>query len=201
MTKLASAIEALPPDSVDGDLRSEHLAFTTSAIMQSVAALEADSWEVINHGPRRHLGSSPENSEAISKIAPLAEILEGLDALKRYSAVFHLLGKQPLDQGAQPWQDTQLLIRLRNEITHYKSRSGTEMSQAKLFVALQSKPAQRPPFWPEQGMNFFPLHCLGSERAAWAVLTTQALINTVYKRLEVKSPLAGYPESWFSIRD
>lgn len=198
MATLASAIEARPIDSIDSDLRSEHLAFTSSAVMQSVAALEADSWEVVNHGPGHHLGTSPANSEAIARIEPLAEILESVDALRRYSAILHLLSKPSLDKGAQPWQDAKLLIRLRNEITHYKSRSGAEMDRAALYSALKSKSAWGPPFWPEKGVNFFPLQCLGAQRAVWAVRTTVALITAVYERFGVKSPLAGYPESWSS---
>jgi hypothetical protein len=199
MTKMAATIEALPTDSVDSDMRSEHFAFTSAAIMQSAAALEADSWEVLNHGPGHHLGSSTKNADAVARIEPLAETLEALDALKRYSAVLHLLGKESLDRGAQPWQDAQLLIRLRNEITHYKSRSGLEMDRAALFKALKSSPARRPSFWPEKGVNFFPLQCLGAERAAWSVRTVLSLVTLVYARLETKSPFDGYPESWFSV--
>jgi hypothetical protein len=198
MSRAAKAIEDRPAEAVDGDLRSEHLGYTSSAIMQSVAAIEADSWEVLNYGPGHHLGSSERNSNDAAFIAPLAETLESLDAIKRYTAVLHLLGRSAVDLGAQPWQDTQLLIRLRNEITHYKSRSGGEMDRAKLFSALKSQRFSRPPFWPERGMNFFPLHCLSAERAAWAVNTAHAVISDVYERFDVRSPLAGYPDGWFS---
>ena len=197
MVRLAQAIEARPPEAIDGEQRSEHLGFTSGAVMQSVAALEADSWEVINYGPGHHLGSSEANSQAMTIIEPLAETLEGLDPLKRYAAALHLLGKAPFDRGAQPWQDAQLLIRLRNEITHYKSRSGAEMDRAKLFSALKAKAIPQPPFWPERGVNFFPLQCLSAERAAWAVRTTIDVLSEVYERLNVRSPLAGYPEGWF----
>lgn len=199
MTRLARDIEARRPETVDADMRSEHLGFTSSAVMQSVAALEADSWEVLNYGPGHHMGSSESNSNAMAIIDPLSETLENLDALKRYAAVIHLLGKPAFDRGAQPWQDAQLLIRLRNEITHYKSRSGAEMDRASLYAALIAKATPRPPFWPERGMNFFPLHCFSAARAAWAVTTTMSLISAVYARLEVQSPLSNYPENWFNV--
>lgn len=197
MVRLAEAIEARPPEAIDGEQRSEHLGFTSGAVMQSVAALEADSWEVINYGPGHHLGSSEANSQALAIIEPLAETLEGLDPLKRYAAALHLLGKPALDRGAQPWQDAQLLVRLRNEITHYKSHSGAEMDRTKLFNALRAKAIPQPPFWPERGVNFFPLQCLSAARAACAVSTTIAILSDVYERLNIRSPLAGYPDSWF----
>lgn len=198
MTRLAYKIEAQTPESVDADLRSEHLGFTTSAIMQSVAALEADSWEVLNYGPAHHLGSSEANTIATTFIQPLSETLERLDALERYAAAIHLLRKSALDRGGQPWQDTQLLIRLRNEITHYKSLSGSEMDSAKLYATLKAQKSPKPPFWPETGVNFFPLQCLSAARAEWAVRTACGLMEAVYERFQIRSPLAGYSQNWFT---
>ncbi len=199
MTRRAYEIERRTPESVDADLRSEHLGYTSSAIMQSVAALEADSWEVINNGPAHHLGSSENNSVAIAFLQPLSATLERLDGIQRYAAALHLLGKPALDKGAQPLQDTQLLIRLRNEITHYKSRSGSEMASAKLYESLRNKNFPKPPFWPATGVNLFPLQCLSASCADWAVRTAFTLMNAVYARFEVKSPFAGYPMHWFTV--
>jgi len=69
----------------------------------------------------------------------------------------------------------------------------------KLFAAMKAKALPIPPFWPERGMNFFPLHCLSAPRAAWAVRTSVALVTSVYESLGVQSPLAGYPPESFSV--
>jgi hypothetical protein len=48
------------------------------------------------------------------------------------------------DRGTQPWQDADLLVRLRNELVHYKSKWGQEMEKLKLSSLKQLHPC--PPF-------------------------------------------------------
>jgi hypothetical protein len=112
----------------------------------------------------------------------------------RYATVLHLLGKAPIDAGAQSLENASLAVRLRNEIVHYKSRWGVDLDRAKLFVSLQAKAHRRPPFQPASGMNFFPHHCLSANCAAWAVESCAAFINLFYSHLGVQSPLAAYTD-------
>lgn len=52
----ARDIEALPPETVRGEMISEHRGLVCSAIMQCVAALESEADEICTHGPGAHLG-------------------------------------------------------------------------------------------------------------------------------------------------
>jgi hypothetical protein len=58
----------------------------------------------------------------------------------------HLLHKAPLGKGEQPWQGMAILIKLRNEITHYKSQWGQQMERKDLFnpVSMRSRFAALP---------------------------------------------------------
>ncbi|MBK8178535.1 MAG: hypothetical protein IPK67_06525 [Planctomycetes bacterium] len=180
--------------------RALHLGCVTAAIMQSVAALEADIWDVLNHGPGHHLGSNVVDASARELLLPAAEAIDRQELLTRYSLVLHLLGRQPMDPGAEPWQGAALLVRLRNEITHYKSRWGSKRNQEKFFTTLQTKIRRPPSFVPDLGVNFFPLQCLSAERAAWAVETTDAYISVFYVALGIRSPLMPRSPKEFSPR-
>ena len=154
-------------DSAGGEaLRAKHRACVCAAIMQASAALEADLAEVVMHGPSSYMGSNGTDAEARDFLKPLAEQIDRLPLLEGFKTVLHLLKKPALDLGGPPAQDATLLIRLRNEITHYKSLLGQEMEGKKLFSALEHKRFAPPPF--AGNSNFFPHRLLGAECAKWA---------------------------------
>jgi hypothetical protein len=144
-----------------------HRGYVIGAIMQGTAALEAEIWEVKVYGPGHHLGSNGIDFQALDLLAPLADVIDGEKVLDRYRLVLHLLKKEPLDPGGQPWQDAALVVRLRNELVHYKSRWGEELERSALIRALQSKKHPKPPFIADAA-NFFPHACLGATCATWA---------------------------------
>jgi hypothetical protein len=176
----------------DEQTRTEHRGLVTAAIMQSAAAVEAESAEVLRHGPGHHLGSNGVDTASRDFLAPLAEMIDRQqEPLERYQVILHLLHKAPLGRGEQPWQDMAILIKLRNQITHYKSQWGQQMEGKDLFKSLQNLRLKKPPFIPTN-TNFFPHQCLGAGCAAWSVRTAVKFINVFYERLGVRSPLTAY---------
>ncbi|MFO0802822.1 MAG: hypothetical protein U0791_06830 [Gemmataceae bacterium] len=161
--------------------------------MQSVAALEAESWELARYGPGHHLGSNGVDARAQAFLQPLAEMLDRLGVLDRFAKLLHLLEKPPLDRGSQPSQNADLLVKLRNELTHYKSMWGQEAERSRLFASLKILGLAKPSFVLDGG-NFFPRECLSAACAAWAVRTAVSYLNAVYERLGIESPLARYRE-------
>jgi hypothetical protein len=92
----------------------------------------------------------------------------------------------------QPWQDMTTLVRLRNELVHYKSKWGEQMSQEK-FIS-KTLPGLRltlPPFV-DSGSNYFPHLLLGAACAAWSVRTAVAFLDTFYERMGIESRLKPY---------
>ena len=189
----AAAIEATEGIGAGDPSLVEHIGYVAAAVMQSVTALEAESWEITSHGPGHHLGSNGIDVNAQAFLQPLAEMIDGLGVLERYATMLHLLRKPPLDRGAQPSQDADLLVKLRNELTHYKSIWGRESERRKLFTSLKQLNHPRPSFVADGG-NFFPRECLSAACAAWAVRTAVSYLNAVYERLGIETPLARYGE-------
>jgi hypothetical protein len=190
-TALARAIEEQPIGGVDEDSRSDHLAYVAGAVMQSCAAIEAEIAEVVEHGPGHHLGSNGLDQEGLKFLQPLADAIDGQSALDRYQLVLHLLRKAQFDNGGEPFQSTALLVRLRNAITHYRSKWGPDMDEEKLFKSMRHLRLARPPFIPEN-TNFFPHQCLGADCAAWAVRTAAAFIDDFYVKMGIASPLVAH---------
>ena len=76
--------------------------------MQSTAALECEVWEVTVYGPGHHLGSNGTDDEARDFLAPIAEVIDSQSVLERYQMVLHLLKRNSLNRGGQPWQDASI---------------------------------------------------------------------------------------------
>ncbi len=105
-----------------------------------------------------------------------------------YKTILHLLGKPPFDEGAQPWQGMTTLVRVRNELVHYKSKWGKEMDRVKLFKTLEQLRLATPPFV-HPNTVFFPHKFIGAASAAWAVRTAVAFVNGFYDRMGIESRL------------
>jgi hypothetical protein len=194
-TRRAHEIENYHVDTVDEEMRAEHLSYVSSAVMQSVAALEAEISEVILHGPGHHLGSNGLDVAARDFLRPLVDLVDKQPTIKRYEIVLHLLKKPAIDRGGQIYENADLLIRLRNELIHYKSQWGPEMDQLKLFNRLQRLGLEKPSFVsPEPQTNFFPHRCMSASLASWSVMAAVAYINDFYKNLGIKSPLKPYAD-------
>jgi len=184
----AADIEANHSGTLSEPLRSEHRGFVSTAIMQCAAALETEAHEICAYGPASYQGSI---GKAQRLLAPLADFIDDQDTLTRYRIIFHILQIPVLDSDREPFQSAQLVIRLRNEITHYKSRWGEEMSRSKLFRALEEL-RHKPPSFTQPNQNFFPHRCLGAECGVWAVRSTVAFLDEVYRALGVTSRFEPY---------
>ena len=184
----------------DEQTLTEHRGLVTAAIMQSAAAIEAESAEVLTHGPGHHLGSNGVDTASRDFLAPLAELIDRQQSpLQRYETILHLLHKVPLRRGEQPWQDTAILIQLRNQIAHYKSQWGQQIEGKDLFKSLRNLRLKKPSFIISTNTNFFPHQCLSAECAAWSVRTAVKFINVFYERLEVRSPLSAFMGQFQSV--
>jgi hypothetical protein len=170
---------------------SDHRAFVVGAVVQCAAALEAEIAEVVRHGPGHQLGSDGIDAVARAFLEPLGDVIEGESTLRQYEVVLHLLKRPGMDRGTFPFQPAALLIRLRNELIHYKSKWGPEMESEGLFTALQQLGFEKPPF-ESPTTNFFPHRCLSASLASWSVMSTVAFIDGFYSRLGVQSSLKPY---------
>jgi hypothetical protein len=139
------------------------------------------------YGPGHHLGSTGTDANARRFLQPLAEIIDDQSALDRYNIILHLLGKDRLDKD----QDMQLLVRLRNELIHYKSKWDKDMDKKKFFKSLRHLRLAKPSFIATNAL-FFPHQFLSAACAAWSVRTAVAFLNRFYDHIKITSPLQPY---------
>ena len=99
-------------------------AYVASTLFSSVAFLEALANEMFADAAQPgggHLSSLPE--AAIALIAELGETeaVQKAPVLSKFDLLLRGAGKVPLPKSGAPYQVTATLIRLRNEIVHYKA--------------------------------------------------------------------------------
>lgn len=187
----ARSLEDANPESASEEVVAEHRAYVVGAVMQCSAALEAEIAEVVMHGPGHQLGTNGIDAAAHAYLEPLADVFENPPILRKYEIVLHLLRRPPLDPGAVPYQSAALLIRLRNELVHYKSKVGPEMDRQALFTSLRQLGFARTPF-ESPSTNFFPHHVLSASLASWSVTAAVGLMTEFYAKLGMESPLTPY---------
>lgn len=195
----AGAIEDGYVGGISDQQWADHRGFVSTAIMQCAAALETEAHEICTYGPGSHLGSGHTDEEAKKFLNPLADVVDAQETLSRYRLILHVLKKQGLEPGHDPYQSAALVVRLRNEITHYKSHWDDKMARSSLLRSLEALRHKPPPFT-VSGHTFFPHRCLSAQCGAWAVKSTIAFLDKVYEQLGVPSRFNGVRERLVVVR-
>jgi hypothetical protein len=168
-------------------LKSSHLGAVTSAVFHAVAAIESETWAITHHGPGHQFGSNHNDPAPLMLLIRHVQELDAANVLDRTDRILELLGRPAFRRGAQPYQDARLLVRLRNELVHYKSRWDHEMTSDRLQRGLQSMRFPVPRF--RRGSSVaFPHLLLGAGAAAWAEATAKAFLDELYKLLGGRRP-------------
>lgn len=171
--------------------RVRHLGLSTSAVFHSYAALEAEMWSVLNHGPGHHLGSNGIDLTAVDVLKPFIPLLDREDVLRKSQMILHILRKPSMPPGHGVTQDLRILARVRNELIHYKSHWNREMTEEALVRGLRSKNFIVPPFRRDAPV-YFPLQVLGASCAAWCVQTAFDFLRVFYAQLGIHRPLGKF---------
>ena len=117
--------------------------------------------------------------------------------LRKYETALVLLGKLPLESDRNPSQDAGLLVKLRNDLVHYKPEWIAEERAAVAavqkpdiwFSRLSERFASNPLAHPS--MPYYPSGMLGHGCAAWSVQTALAFSRAFYERAGIR-----YPYRW-----
>jgi hypothetical protein len=191
-THRAWDIEAGPTPSADLDL--QHRAQVAGAVIQSVAAPEAEIFEVAVYGPGHHQGSNGIDQEGLKRLRPLARAIKAetrTPVLCQYEQALCLLEtKTEMLRGDPPYQDAHALVRLRNSLVHYQSRWSTDEAVTKLLAHFERYHLKPPPFRPSTSTPLLLL--LGASCASWAVLSSRTFVDTFYRILGITNPLTAY---------
>lgn len=179
------AVEAYARNHPAGPINM-HLSYTTGSIVLSCAAVEARINELFVEATE---GGAPLKQRVLSRLS------KGEKVLDRYQVALLGACKDPFDPGAQPYQDVQLLFRLRNYLLHFEPKWGkAQMEKGQmekgvyktLREGLRSKNLHENPLvdpdWP-----YLPMRCMSYDCARWAARTAYAFVHEFLERMGLRN--------------
>jgi hypothetical protein len=114
--------------------QTRHRAFVTGAIMSAVAGLESSINELFLMAQRKDTTNFPNQEPRVMELlATLWESSEGASILDKYQIALVSANRERFDKGAQPFQDADLVVKLRNTLVHYKPELDLEPNSAQNF--------------------------------------------------------------------
>jgi hypothetical protein len=198
LSRMCGELEASPPTPTAQELVPGHKAYALSSLFSTVAFLEALVNEVIGGAGDDELplvkGLAPSNRSAISD---LQDFLDRASLLDRVQLVLVLAGKEHFDRGRSPFQNAQLVVKLRNALVHYKPswRGGgvpaSPQGEEERLVATLSGKFPLSPFFAETGNPFFPDHCLSHGCTSWTWNSILGFADEFCSRLAIEPPYSG----------
>jgi len=171
---------------------NEHRNFVTGAIFSAVAFLEA----VVNECLKDIVDGQPSYSTVINDdirrcMAAVWDLTEDenrstFKVLEKYELVLRCCGKDDFKEGAQPYQDANFVIRLRNKLMHYKTATHNVGDEEDKFSrGLSARFVGNRLLADLENVVFFPDLCLSSGCAQWAVQSVKNLADEFFQRLGV----------------
>lgn len=171
--------------------------FVTTSVFHSVAFLEALANELMascDLEPYLARVISRLSGEQISRLAALWRAgADRLAVMSKFQIILGVLDRQQLDPGRQPYQDAYLVVRLRNDLVHYKP----ELIERDLGTPGELKhwlggKFEGNPFVPTDVAGLLDWY-LGAGCAVWAVRSCLAFADDFYSRLGVTPLYAEAP--------
>jgi len=200
---LAQTVENAPGEQTRFDIK--HRAYVTNSVFSAVAFLEAAINELYQDAADNHESYikelDPDSKRLMSDFWQFTEERNrsAFNLLDKYQIALTLLRKQQFDPGQLPYQDAAFVVKLRNELVHFKPQSLGGDVEHKLARQLRGKfPENR--LMDGSGNPWFPDKCLGHGCAEWAVTSVSNLadeffatinVEPNYQRIEFKPPPEG----------
>ena len=140
----------------------EILSFCIATVLTSVASLESYANEIFFDYHRNF----PEVREAL--VISLLDSISKMPILDKFDLALVMRNVEALDKGAGPYQDVDVLIKLRNALIHFSPEwESSQDLHAKLSAKLRGR-FQASPFLQESA-PLFPKRWASSGCAKWAV--------------------------------
>lgn len=177
---LESSVQA-----VTDNHQSQHRAYVTSAILSSVAFLEASINELYYSACNKDLTALPNfDLHMFDLFAQFWEDVETYPILNKYQVALALAGKSRFDPGGSPYQEAESLVKLRDCLVHYKPEWDDERGRhQKLESRLKGKFPLNPLV--AKAALWFPHRCLSAGCAAWSAETARKFSDEFCSRLAI----------------
>lgn len=168
----------------------EHRAYVTGSIFSAVGFLEAAINELYQDVADAHEGYVASLDVDCKRImSEFWDRTEGrnrsyVSLLDKYQNALTFLRKQQFKSGQKPYQDAALVVKLRNELVHYKPRSLGGDTEHTLARQLRGKFDDNV-LMTVSGNPWFPDKCLGHGCADWSVRSVFDFANDFFARIGV----------------
>jgi len=169
----------------DEDGKPKHRVYVVGAGVLAVMGLEACINEIyldaVDGSTQKLPGLDKREKALLAEWWPQVEMQP---ILLKYQHALLLLGKPPLSKGANPYQDADSLIRLRNALTHYKPEWDDSLD---VHADLESRLTGKFDLNPLSTTSnlWFPHQCLGVGCAKWAVSTAEEFVRAFCEHLGI----------------
>lgn len=181
------------------ELFSQHRAYVTGSILSSAFFLEAAINELFSD-------TVESNSEVIKNLNSttvqlMAEMWRlgvprtaNFNILQKYQIALTLAQKPLFEPGAPPYQDINLIVKLRNDLVHFEPESSKHPSSDdfgpddihRYEKMLSGKFSDNP--LTGQGNPYYPAKCLGHGCAEWAVNSSVKFTDDFFSRIDLIRP-------------
>ncbi|RBY76881.1 hypothetical protein DQ239_11830 [Blastococcus sp. TF02-09] len=180
----------------------EHRTYAMTAVLSAVAFLEALVNETYDdaHDTQHDSGRiAALDGRARGLMAAFWQATRGRDryvgVLDKYRMALLFAGAPPFDQGANPYQDAELLIRLRNELVHFRPTWHEQGVPDKFGDKLAERFAPSGLLPANDGSPWIT-RALGAGGAAWAYNTCKAFADAWTDRLGIARAYEADLAAW-----
>jgi len=181
----------------DENILFEHRAYVSSAIILSVAFLEATVNELIHDisddetRSLKYRGNSSPFIQNLANVSELSSMIRNVrETLEKYNKMLELAQFSPFVRGSRPYQQASDVIKLRNELVHYKlvpqlaGANKVPIQSAHFIEKMMRKKFPENPLT-GKGNPYFPDKCLGHGCAEWTVKSTMQFTDAFYSKIKM----------------
>jgi len=169
----------------------KHRIYSTNAILSIVAFMEAAINElyqdIFDNYDANTRSIADEIHDAMRLVWVRTEISSKSfsSTLEKYQEVLNYLRKKPFPKGKGIFQDVKLIIKLRNQLTHYKPMSKQSQDTDDLDRALKNK-FRHNKLMEKSDNPFFPDKCLGFGCINWSINTAKGFTDEFFSRISIE---------------
>jgi hypothetical protein len=177
-------------ESFPSKIQAEHRAFVTGCIFSSVSFLEAQVNELFTDAAEDQREHIHQLGDKIYLFAEMWKLgvprTASYSILEKYEIALALAERGSLDRGSLVYQDSKLLISMRNALIHYEPLSSTSTHESS--QVWENKFRGKFSLNPLTGSKtpFFPIRCMGYGCARWAVESSVSFVDHFCSRLGIE---------------
>jgi hypothetical protein len=156
----------------------DHASYVVASIMSSIAFIESAINEIYEDIEDEHGGvyTKPIKEDTKEKMKAKWGKLERERILKKYQKALEFSDIQIFIEHDYPYKDTDLAIKLRNQLVHYKPETFGGGAEHNLESELESR-FELNPLMSNPTNHFFPDKCLGYGCAKWVLRSCLSLAD------------------------